>query len=395
MTAVRVPQTMAGFVREALSIIQQPALLLWSLMIFLLPFYILNSGLPQPGDLLVIPLVPIALAGWNGRLVRQCSLPLRALLNFIVWVVLVNYTWALVLGNFGLFGRDTFLLFPVYYIFNGFVFLVACVLYQRYGVRFLWLTLHLVFFTALFQVAASFVFQRLHGFRGTGFFNNPNQLGFYALLSASILALGRRRLGFGALKTAIGFTACTYLALLSASKAAVGGIGILFALTLISNPRLLVAAVLAAVAMVSLGGPVKTALEGTERRLAENRYPQYNFFEQRGYDRIYAHKEYWFLGAGEGGTSRFVESTVIGSHEIHSSAGTIFFSYGLVGVALFLAFLWKLLRGAQFRTSLMLVPPLAYTIAHQGLRASLLWILFAMFAALKHEQAAGDRAAAA
>ena len=386
MTEARVPQSVAGFLGEVLAIARQPVLLVWSLMIFLLPFYVFNSGLPQPGDMLVLLLVPLALAGWSGRLVRECASPLRSLMFFVLWVVAVNYTWALVLGNFGVFGRDTFLLFPVYYIFNGLVFLSACVLYQRYGARFLWLTLHLVFVTALFQVAASFVFQRLHGFRGTGFFNNPNQLGFYALISASIIALGKRRLGFGVVKTSVGLTACLYLALLSASKAAVIGIGILFALTLIVNPRLLVVAAIAVFGMVSVGGPVKSAIEGTERRLAENRYPQYNFFEQRGYDRIYAHKEYWLLGAGEGGTSRFVDSTVIGSHEIHSSAGTIFFSYGLVGVALFLAFLARLLRGAAFRTSLLLVPPLTYTIAHQGLRASLLWILFAMFAALKHLQ---------
>jgi hypothetical protein len=75
---------------------------------------------------------------------------------------------------------------------------------------------------------------------------------------------------------------------------------------------------------------------------------------------------------------------VIGDHEIHSSAGTVFFSYGIVGVALFLYFLWQLLRGASVRSMFILVPPLLYTIAHQGLRVSLLWILFALFVSLKH-----------
>lgn len=386
MAQVKIPRTVVAMVRETARLMRDPALLVWSLFVFLIPFYVFSSGLPQPGDVLVIPLAVIALRSWNGRLDRGARRPLSMLIAFTVWVLIVDWGWALILGNFGLFGKDTFLLFPVYYVYNTLVFLIVCVLYQRYGVRFLWLTLHIVFVTVLVQAAASVIVHRSQTFRGVGFFNNPNQLGFFALVTASIIALGKRRLGFGFVKTGVGLTVCLYLALLSASRAAVIGCALLFALAVIANPRRV--AVVAAVifGLVVIGGPISDAIDNTQQRLVANRYPQFNFFEERGYDRILANKEYWLLGAGEGGTGRFAETTLIGTTEIHSSLGTIFFCYGIVGIALFLAFLWRVVEGAPLRSTVLLIPTLSYTIAHQGLRSTPVWILFGVFVCIRHMQ---------
>jgi len=357
----------------------------WALFVFLIPFYVFSSGVPQPGDMLVIPLVLMTLRSWNGRLDRRARRPVVTLAAFTLWIVIVDWGWALVLGNFGLLGADTFLLFPIYYIYNALVFLVVCVLYQRYGKRFLSLTLNLVFLTVVVQTAAALLAYRVvgGGHRGVGFFNNPNQLGFFVLVAASIIALGKGRLGFGSIKSGIGLTLCLYLALLSASRAAVIGSGLLFALTVISSPKRLVVVVLVVVPLLAIGGPFSDALDRTQARLAEQRYPQFNFFQQRGYDRILANKEYWLLGAGEGGTSRFVDTTVIGATEIHSSIGTIFFSYGIVGISLFLVFLYRVVERGALRTTIILLPALSYTVAHQGLRATLVWILFALIVCIK------------
>ena len=242
MATVRVPRTLVAMLREVAPLLRDPALLVWSLFVLLIPFYVFSSGLPQPGDLLVIPLVVIALRPWTGRLARTARRPISALIAFTAWVIVVDWGWALILGNFGRFGPNTFLLFPVYYVYdNTLVFLIVCVLYQRYGALFVWLT----------------------------------------------------------------------------------------------------------------------------------------------------HKEYWLLGAGEGGTARFAETTIIGAIEIHSSAGTIFFSYGIVGVALMLVFLFRVAEGARLGTIALLTPALSYTVAHQGLRSTSVWILFGMFVCLKHLQRAG------
>ncbi len=384
MARVVIPRTLVGVVGEAMQLVRDPVLLVWSLFVLLIPFYLLPSGLPQPGDLFAVPLVLIALRSWNGRLDRSVRRPISTLIAFTVWIIVIDWGWALLLGNFGLFGPDTFLLFPVYYIYNTLIFLVACVLYQRYGVRFLWLTLNAVFVSVLVQVAAAFMLHRGHALRGIGFFNNANQLGFFALISASIITLGKRRLGFGSIKSGFGLTACLYLALLSASRAAVIGIALLFALTIISNPRQIAVAAVVLLGLLAAGGPIAVALDDTQQRLVENRYPQFNFFEERGYDRILANKEYWVLGAGEGGTGRFADTTLIGATEIHSSIGTVFFCYGIVGVALLVVFLYRVVEGSPFGSMVILAPTLSYTIAHQGLRSTSVWILFGMFVCVKH-----------
>jgi hypothetical protein len=260
-------------------------------------------------------------------------------------------------------------------------------------VRFLWLTLNAVFFSVLIQVVGTFVINRSFGVRGMGFFNNPNQLGFFALVSASMITVGRRRLGFGPLKAGIGLTACLYLALLSASRAAVLGIGVLFVLTMISQPKYVFAAVVVIVGVFAIGGPVADAIDGTQQRLTENRYPQYTFFEERGYDRILANKQYWLLGAGEGGTQRFATTTAFGTPEIHSSFGTVFFSYGLLGLILFVGFLYRVTQGGSMTSTLILLPMLAYMVAHQGLRSTSVWIFLAITVALKHLDRTRARAA--
>jgi hypothetical protein len=382
MARLNIPRNLRELAAEAVRVARDPTLLLWCFYIVMFPMYVFPSGLPQPSDVLAIVLLPFALRGWSGALHRSSARALRALLWFTLWVVLVDYGWMLILGKFDLIGGDAFILVPSYYLFNGAVFLVFLVLYQRYGERLLWLTLHVVLFTVVLNVVLSFARPSSHGGRGIVMFNNPNQLGFYALLCATVLALGRRRLGFGVLKAAVGFAACAYLSLLSASKAALGGTALLFLVSMLTNPRTIVVLALVSVALLFAGGPVDDAITKAQTRFEKT--SEYGFFEERGYDRITEHKEYWLLGAGESGLSRFKGESVMSSHELHSSAGTLFFSYGVVGCVLFLAFIFRVLQGATIRSGLLLVPAMSYTAAHQGLRFTMLWVLFAMFIAAKH-----------
>lgn len=362
--------------KPLITLLRHPVMVVWSLYVLLIPFYVVKGGLPQPGDLLIVFLVPMSLVGWSGRLGKYSVRAFRPLMWFTLWVVLVSGAWALILFQFG-----KNLLFPLYYIYNAAFFFSALVLHQRFGVRFLRLTVYLVFISISIQVAASFVIGG--GARNQLFFSNPNQLGYYALLSACVIASTSKRLGIGLLKSSIGLTACGYLAVLSASRSSVSGILFLIVLLLFSNPRVLIVAGLAAASLTLLDSPIDSSFETLQKRVAEDRMPNNTFWEQRGYDRIYNNKRYVLLGAAEGNFSRFAASTALGSAEIHSSAGTLLFCYGIPGVLLFAAFLYQLFRGAQVRFALMLMPALLYSAAHQGLRFTMLWVLFALYCALK------------
>ena len=125
-------------------VLRRPALVIWAIYLFLVPVYIFSSGLPQPGDVVILILVPMVLQQWNGKLSGDMRGAVRALLWFTLWVCLVNYTWMLVTGSFTLFGTDGFMLYPVYYIYNALIFLAAIVMYRRYGDLFLRVTVFAV-----------------------------------------------------------------------------------------------------------------------------------------------------------------------------------------------------------------------------------------------------------
>jgi hypothetical protein len=285
---------------------------------------------------------------------------------------------------------DTFILFPIYYIYNTAIMVALLVLHRRYGDVILRITIYVIFVTLFVQVAASFAFRSV--FRGSLFFNNPNQLGYYALLSACIIALTQHRLGLRRLVSSAALTSCAYLSVLSASRAATLGILILLFFQVFANPRVIILASIAALGLVAVGGPISEAIDSAEQRATANRNPDVSFFEERGYDRIWTNKQYLLLGAGEGGLSRFADTSRVKNMEIHSSAGMVLFSYGLVGSGLFLWFLWRVVAGARLRMSLMLIPPLSYTIAHQGLRFTMLWVLLGIFVILKSSPGVAPRA---
>jgi hypothetical protein len=361
-------------------IVRSPTLLVWCLYVLLTPFYIAPNGLPQPGDALIFLLVPVSLIGWNGRLHRTLSRSLRPLIWFIAWVFIVDYGWAAILWKWTNF-KD-YVAYPIFYSFNAMVFICALVTYQRFGDRFLRVTVATTFVTIVLQVVASFFFLGGDNFRASLFFNSPNQLGYYALLSACLIVITQRRLQYGLLTASIGVMGCAYLALLSASRASLGAIAILLFLLLFSNPRIIVVASLAVIALMTLGGPLSHAIDKFETRseLASST-KRGTFMEDRGYDRVWNHKEYLLFGAGEGDNRRFDNRAE--PREIHSSLVGVLFCYGLIGAGLFFAFAVGVVRGANLRSAIMLLPPLAYTVAHQGLRFTMLWILLAVYITLK------------
>ncbi len=376
----RIPRGLRQVVNETVRVCRDPALLLWSLYILLFPLYIFKGGLPQPGDMLMLLLVPAVFMTGRNRLCRAGVRPTRWVILFTGYVILVNLVWTVAQNAWTLNTKDGFLITSSYYIYNAIFFVCALVLYTRYRERFLWLTLQVTLATVVLQVLISLVMPD-DGGRGAVLFNNPNQLGYYAVLTASILCLGRRRLGLGTLPATIGLLCSAYLALLSASKASLGAVAILVAVGLLTNPRFILVSVLGFMLLLVTSNRVTDAISAAQNRIETDE--SNSFFEERGYDRILGNKEYWLFGAGEGGYRRFKDTTVIGSHELHSSAGTIFFCYGIIGTILFIQFGWTVVRGGRFKYVLILLPAAAYGLTHQGLRFTLLWVLLALFVALK------------
>lgn len=366
--------------REIREAIRDPRLLLWVLYLLAAPIYIFDSGLPQPGDYLVFligPLVFFRPRPVSSQVVTQVK---RMLVAFVVYVILINLMWSAVLGQWTFVARYGFLLSPVFYIYNVVMFFVVMALYEQYRERFLWLTAKMVLVSLLAQVVLSGVIVS-PGLRETVLFNNANQLGFYAVLSASILFVLRRKDYTSTTELTAGMVAAVYLCLISASKAALGAIGILAIFGAFVRLRTMIVIGIVFGLSLLIASPMVDAIEQAMSR--PSKPTNLSFAEERGYDRIFNNPEYIITGAGEGGYGRFIESTVIGKHEIHSSLGTLLFCYGIVGFTLFGLYIWTILRGTGLRTWMIVAPSFAFGMTHQGLRSTLFWVLLAVVLAIK------------
>jgi hypothetical protein len=131
---------------------------------------------------------------------------------FVGWIVLVNATWFLITGDF------TFLKKTSFYVYNlvVLIFVIAAGFHDWARLKkVVWWScvialLAQVGWLELFPAAAR---------RATGTFNNPNQLGYWALLLMACLAVVKDREGLGPadlLALGAGF----YVTALSLSKAA-------------------------------------------------------------------------------------------------------------------------------------------------------------------------------
>ena len=105
-----------------------------------------------------------------------------------------------------------------------------------------------------------------------------------------------------------------------------------------------------------------------------------NNLEGRNYNRISENSVYLIFGAGESGLSRFGYNT----NEIHSTFGSLIFSYGLIG---FLIFMIPLLRISllPFKiNSVIFLIFLLVTLTHNVFRWTLFWVLpYLMFCVKK------------
>jgi len=195
------------------------------------------------------------------------------------------------------------------------------------------------------------------------------------------LMLFQRRQYVSTLEVGIGAVAAAYLTLISASKAALGAVGILVIVGMIVRLRtMLIVGTLFGLSLV-IANPMRDAVDRSMYRIETDE--SLGFWEERGYDRIWNNPEYLVYGSGEGGFKRFKETTLIGAHEIHSSVGTLFFCYGFTGAIIFGIFVIVALRGSEFRVWLLVMPAFAYGMTHQGLRSTLLWVLLATVIALR------------
>lgn len=354
-------------------------LLLLGAYIVLKPYYLLPSGLPQMGDLLLVVAAPFALLLPQPAESEDASRFRFYMVIFCSYAALVNLGWTLAL----MYPRMA--LGATYYAFN-FCLLMICLRVGALNPRATFLTVaYAIAFSAVVQAASAALAYDSARLRQIASFNNPNQLGYWSLLSLCMFWSVADRVKIRWYIQAPTAACLVFTAAASLSKSSMLATALLCLLHFGRKPKLLLLLMIALVpAYLVVGNSM--LFERVSGRLQSIGEQQDDSLEARGFPRVINYPEYILTGAGEGALFRFDESDdteeEVQIHEIHSTFLTILFSYGLVGAAAFACAVWRLYRLSSYGSFLYVLPPFFYGLTHQGLRFSFLWLLLAVVAVL-------------
>lgn len=360
-------------------------LILWIVCLYILlkPFYFFSSGLPQPADMIVAFGCGIFIL--QERFRRTFTLPvLKYALAILGLVALTNIAYWIYFTFFEEVA-NSMLVPPFYYLFNvGFMAMFAYIQTSNNESKHVELISISIIATLMVQT-----FLALLGIQGnipeeescrdchSIFFNNPNQLAYFALLMITLFCILPSKYRRHGPTLTFTFLLSAYLIIHSGSRAAFGGLVLLVCYWICTycvklSKRVILGSVTGlAVVLILLLVFLRRDWAGVADGKVGQRLSVEFFL--RGYDRIYKDPQYLFYGAGEGKDDRFE----LNSSELHSAFGTMLFSYGFLGLFLFVGLIYLSVRNDKFGSFMLILPLLFYNMAHNGLRNPLFWAVLA------------------
>jgi hypothetical protein len=360
----------------------------------MLPVYLWSSGGVQVSHVILISGGLFVLVHSDLRL----SLP-EVLMAALALTVFVREAVATIDGEY-----IKVLIFPVYVAFN-FLLFMGLLRWFKYPNAVRSFALGVTAAAAVAGIGLVYLGYDVSLFtyeRAVGTFNNPNQLGYFAVCLFSVTSLLYFCGYFRPVLLVALVSASFIFAVLSLSKAAMISIflpliaiGFVFA----RAKKMSLMGPLIALAMVFAGYYLTTsgALDDIifAQRLSTLGDDSDDSFVGRGYAVIKeAGPGEILVGFGAEETSRIYGEgqDVQKMHEIHSTIFSFFVTYGILGGTLFslIMLLWArtVFRGFGLLGLICVVgPPLAYGLAHNGSRFTLFWMLVALSFTIK--EAAG------
>ena len=227
--------------------------------------------------------------------------------------------------------------------------------------------------------------------RSVGFFNNPNQLGYFSVIMLTVIALCKEEMKKSHIM--IVFVLSFWAVLVSLSKAAILAyfveiiVLVLFYQNNFSVKRIVFELVV--ILIVSLGvyllffsnnsvivsNPL--LFEIRERIINMSNENDSSLAYGRGYARVGEMASHIIWGTGEGAYDRF---DIRHGVEVHSTFVSLLTCYGLIGLLGYLTLIKNAMgKGSAFWNSLFVLSGLLlYSITHNGIRNTLFWILLAL-----------------
>lgn len=352
------------------------------------PFYFFESGLPQISHMILTIMFLIIIFKYYNE-VFEIIFNFYFVFVFGVYIFAINSYWYIEFKNI------SFLIYSLYYFFGIITFFSIIILCKKNLIE-KKLVLYAIFFSLFIQFLVSiFFFEINFSKRLLIYFNNPNQLGYYALSLANIFLIfhmnitkkERKDIKLYWLMYILVLMISLFLIVFSSSKASILSyvflLFIVIYVDIIKNLTIqkfiysLISLTILLMLIFIKADEIHDKFFDNNSiitRLVHIGQESDDSLSGRGYDRMLNHSQYLIFGAGEGEFKRF-DSKHHG--EIHSTLGNIIFSYGIIGLILFISILFK----KAYSTShivLSILPTIMYSLTHNGIRSPLFWILLSL-----------------
>lgn len=346
------------------------------LFFILKPFYMWDSGLPQISDLIFA--IFILVTPWKYKEVEMKNN--KYILLFVCYTSIINFFY-IIKVNYD-YTRFLFSTSFIVFLGLGYIKIYKVLKYKKdFFEIFYWSSI----LTTFIQIIIA-LFYSSGKKRETLFFNNPNQLGYFFLLNATIfilISIAQKKYEKQKIITIIMPLFNFVLIILSQSRAAIASMLFLiiyyfYKIKFFSYKNLRkIFTIIFFVSFILISGEKSEKFHFfkiIEKRIETASKKKDGSMAGRGYDRIYIYPEYLLFGSGEGGFKRYTDEKIFHYGEIHSLLGNILFSYGLIGLLLFLGIFNKLVKYNNKSYLILLLPIFIYNLTHNGLRNQLFWI---------------------
>ncbi len=225
--------------------------------------------------------------------------------------------------------------------------------------------------------------------RSVGTFNNPNQLGYFAVLMGCAYVSIATAINSSKLYASLFVSLAYLLAVISLSKAAILAISPLMLLAFITWGRgirssllkaaittaVLVLVLLSFVILVSQFENLAHSDNEVIRRLALIGQDSDDNLTDRGYALLLNPDGRIIFGYGEG------YYNMLYGNEVHSTLANVITSFGIAGFILFVGMILNVVRYQVFSLQFgLLCLVFAYGLTHNGLRNTLFWVFLAIIA---------------
>lgn len=340
------------------------------LSFFMSQFYMWSSGLPQFTHIFIVMALVIFVL--KNKVLNISSV--KILYLFILYSIVVNLLWFFI-NEF----NTEYLISISYWLFNFLFFTLFTNIDDIKIKNFESLLLKVIFISYILEIVLWAIGLGRYDFnpRYNGFFNDPNQMAFWVLSSCCIyLYISERKI-----KNIVVFSLAIFLILLTLSRSALLAIPfITIALVIKQKGKLLNKIILSIISLLVVlvssryfytqgffDKVILRLIEGIEQRNTQA--------EDRGFEALLQYPEYLFFGAGQGGYSLYSSS----GHEIHSTWFGILFYYGVLGLFLFLLFIYQIFKKLDFADKILFLGPMFYGFTTYSARTTIFWFVISIF----------------